>query len=311
MSSTQSSAPIGPSETAENNSSELVLPRFRVTPTRGHTEPLGQGKTIQTAACLIIGDEILNGKTRDSNSHYFAKFCFDHGIDLKRIEVIADEEPEIVEAATRMAKIYDFIITCGGIGPTHDDITYASLASAFNLTLKHDSETIHRMTELSKNRDDIANQTEEQKTARNRMALFPNGEKNEVEILHVDEEMWVPVIRIHGKLCVFPGVPRLYERMLEGLKPYLPLPAADTSSFRHMIFTTMPESSIAPYLTSLQSRVRAEGVRVGSYPQVQSGVTVSLIGKHKGRVLELGQEVMEKLEGKVVVAEETPSGSKQ
>ncbi|KAG8978951.1 hypothetical protein FRB94_012027 [Tulasnella sp. JGI-2019a] len=301
---------VASSGSTEQDGLKEATPRFPITPVEGHTNPLGEGRKIRSAACLIIGDEILNGKTRDSNSHYFAKFCFAHGIDLKRIEVVADDEAEIAEAAARMVENYDFIITCGGIGPTHDDITYASLATAFNLTLKYDPETVQRMQKFSKNRKDIANQNEEQKEARNRMALFPHGENEEVEILYVDEEMWVPVVRIHGKLCVFPGIPRLYERMLNGLVDYLPLSAPDTSSFRHMIFTTMPESSIAPYLTTLQKRVKDEGIKIGSYPQIHIGVTVSLIGKNKGRVLELGQEIVEKLDGKVVVGDEDSSEGK-
>lgn len=66
----------------------------------------------------VIGDEVLNGKTRDTNSNFFAKHCFDLGIDLKRIEVIADDEDEIVEAARRMVGKYDWVVTTGGIGPT-------------------------------------------------------------------------------------------------------------------------------------------------------------------------------------------------
>ncbi|RKK94759.1 hypothetical protein BFJ68_g15066 [Fusarium oxysporum] len=72
-------------------------------------------RTISTAACLIIGDEVLGGKT---NSAYFAKWCFNLGINLKRIEVIEDDEGEIVEAVQRMSDRYDFVVTSGGIGPT-------------------------------------------------------------------------------------------------------------------------------------------------------------------------------------------------
>jgi molybdopterin-biosynthesis enzyme MoeA-like protein len=77
-----------------------------------------QKSLINTAACLIIGDEVLGGKTVDTNSAYFAKFCFSLGINLRRIEVIADDEGEIVEAVQRMSKNYDMVVTSGGIGPT-------------------------------------------------------------------------------------------------------------------------------------------------------------------------------------------------
>jgi len=75
-------------------------------------------RLIHTAGCIIIGDEVLGGKTVDTNSAYFAKFCFSLGIALKRIEVIADDEDEIIEAARRMSKNYDLVVTSGGIGPT-------------------------------------------------------------------------------------------------------------------------------------------------------------------------------------------------
>jgi molybdopterin-biosynthesis enzyme MoeA-like protein len=75
-------------------------------------------KTIHTAACLIIGDEVLGGKTIDTNSAFFAKYCFSLGIQLKRVEVIADDESEIIEAVRRMSSNYDFVVTSGGIGPT-------------------------------------------------------------------------------------------------------------------------------------------------------------------------------------------------
>ena len=90
-------------------------------------------RTIRTAGCLVIGDEVLNSKTMDTKSANFgndlratnaepAKYCFELGIELKRIEVIADDESEIIEAVRRMSQNYDMLVTSGGIGPTHDDL---------------------------------------------------------------------------------------------------------------------------------------------------------------------------------------------
>ncbi|KAF8513550.1 Molybdopterin binding protein [Hysterangium stoloniferum] len=267
----------------------ILFPNSPVTP-----NPLGEGKKIKTAAALMIGDEILNGKTRDTNSNFFAKYCFELGIELKRIEVIADDEDEIVEAARRMVAKYDFVVTSGGIGPTHDDITYASLAKAFNQPLKHHEETLKRLAAHSKKRKDVQNATPEQKVARERMALFPAN----AEVLFVEQAMWVPVCRLEGKLCIFPGIPSLFQRMLAALTPYLPLP--DTRPFRHLIHTTLPESSIAPYLTSLHERLKSDGIRVGSYPILQRGVTVSLIGDDETKIREIGEEVVREIQGKVV-----------
>jgi len=147
-----------------------------------------------------------------------------------------------VEAARRMVKNYDFVITSGGIGPTHDDITYASLAKAFNQPLKYHDETLKRLTAHASRRPDIQDQTPEQKTARERMALFPE----KAEVLFVGEDIWVPVCRLEGKLCIFPGIPSLFQRMLAGLTEYLPLP--DTRPFRHLIHTRCVHSYCSPYL---------------------------------------------------------------
>jgi len=199
-----------------------------------------------------------------------------------------------------MVRKYDFVITSGGIGPTHDDITYASLAKAFGQPLVHHTETLRRMVELGKHRSWVHTQNEEQKRARERMALFPAN----AETLFVASDMWVPVVRLEGKLCVFPGIPSLFQKMLDGLQAFLPLPPPSQRPFRHQIFTPLPESSIAPYLTELQKRVKAEGVRVGSYPFSMRGVFVSLIGQNEGRIRELGREVEGQLEGKVVTEQE-------
>ncbi|GHJ86641.1 hypothetical protein NliqN6_3043 [Naganishia liquefaciens] len=274
--------------------------KFELSDAGKHGKPLGEGKYIRTAGCLIIGDEVLNGKTRDSNSNFFAKHMFDLGIELKRIEVIADDEDEIIEAARRMVDKYDFVVTSGGIGPTHDDITYPSIAKAFDMPLTLNTECASRMQASIAARGGFQQQTPEQVEARQRMAMFPTGQG--AEVLFVQEDKWVPVVRVMGKLCIFPGIPSLFEQLLIGLTPYLPLPPDSAKPFRHLIFTEMPESSIAPFLTELHNRERKNGVRVGSYPMLYKGVHVSLIGLDEAKIRELGKEVAEKLNGQVVEA---------
>ncbi|KAL8284109.1 hypothetical protein RQP46_004858 [Phenoliferia psychrophenolica] len=225
---------------------------------------------VLNAGILIIGDEVLNGKTTDSNSAFAAKLFFDCGVELKRIEVIADDEDEIIEAVRRMAANYDMVITSGGIGPTHD----------------------------SKKRYNLGEQTEEQKIARNRMALFPIGS----EILFVKEELWVPVVRVAGKVCILPGVPTLFQQLLTGLcARFVKLPPTSSKPFRLLIHTELPESSIAPFLTKLQLKVKAEQIRVGSYPKLNAGVDVSLIGKDMDRLKELSEEVIQELKGTLLL----------
>lgn len=130
---------------------------------------------VRTAACLIIGDEVLNGKTHDSNSNTMAKLCFELGIEMKRVEVIPDDEETIVETVRRLSRTYDWVVTSGGIGPTPDDITYASLARAFHAEpLEYNQETIRRMDIGNKRRFGDVQVPEEVVTARRRMALFPS-----------------------------------------------------------------------------------------------------------------------------------------
>jgi len=293
---TSSMAIAGPRTATFSAPSSNILFELSLVP----PNPLGEGRWIKTAGALVIGDEILNGKTLDRNSHYFARYCFENGIELKRVEVVPDEEGEIIEASRRMVQKYDFVITSGGIGPTHDDITYASLAKAFNQPLVHHAETLRRMSELTKPWSWVHTQNEEQRRARERMALFPA----DAETLFVAKDIWVPVVRLEGKLCVFPGIPSLFQKMLDGLKVFLPLPPPSERPFRHQIFTPLPESSIAPYLTELQKRVKEEGIRVGSYPLLMKGVFVSLIGQNEGRVRELGREVEGQTQGKAVTEQE-------
>lgn len=246
---------------------------------------------------IIIGDEILNGKTRDSNSNFLAKMAFDLGIELKRIDVIADDEAEIVEAVRRMHKNYDWVVTSGGIGPTHDDITYQSIAAAFDVPLEYHDETIKRMEAFSKGRYNFKEQTEEQKTARLRMALFPKDQ----EYFFVQEDLWVPVVRVGGKVTIFPGIPGLFERLVTGYAShFVELPPSSEKPYRVLVHTDMPESSISPFLSKLHERVRKEGIRVGSYPKLRVGVDVSLIGKDESRLLELAREVEQELKGSLV-----------
>jgi len=263
--------------------------------------------TIHTAAALIIGDEILNGKTVDSNSAYFAKFCFKLGINLKRIEVIADDEEEIIEAARRMSNKYDLVITSGGIGPTHDDITYESIAKAFDLKLKLIDDALRRMKALSKPHPsqpnfsyDVPSPALEAKLRMIRLPIDP--ERNEgSQVLFVDESLWVPISVVNGNIHILPGVPRLFEKLLEGMKPLLLPRVTDPEGkgiYRLMFSTPMAESAVASYLTELQAKVLSRGIKVGSYPRWGKGRnTVTLVGTDKEFMDSLIPEVEKNVDG--------------
>ncbi|PGH05528.1 hypothetical protein GX51_02866 [Blastomyces parvus] len=271
-------------------------------------------KTIHTAACLIIGDEVLGGKTVDTNSAFFAKYCFSMGVSLKRIEVIADDESEIIEAVKRMSERYDFVVTSGGIGPTHDDITYQSIARAFGLKLKLHEEALARMRNLSKPQQAQPgfdwDTPSPALTARLRMVHIPVDETipPKDQALFVADDLWLPLCIVNGNVYILPGVPMLFERLCNELKPLLQPRLAEPGGegiHRLMFATPLYESTIAPYLTELAERVEPHGVKVGSYPRWgKKRNTVTLVGKDLKYMESLIPEVEKNVEGRRVMRED-------
>ncbi|KLP15283.1 hypothetical protein CEK26_004361 [Fusarium fujikuroi] len=270
-------------------------------------------RTISTAACLIIGDEVLGGKTVDTNSAYFAKWCFNLGINLKRIEVIEDDEGEIVEAVQRMSDRYDFVVTSGGIGPTHDDITYQSIAKAFNLPLKLHQETFDKMKLTSKVHPnqpkfdwDVDSPA---RRAKLRMAELPIDESRDLkkQALFPHDDLWVPVSVVNGNIHILPGIPRLFQRLLDGLKPHILPRLSDPEgkgTHRVLFSTPLPESGVADYLTTLAAKVGPKGVKVGSYPRWgKKNNTVTLVGRDLEYLESLVDEVQAGIQGLRVDAE--------
>ncbi|KAK1965101.1 molybdenum cofactor synthesis domain-containing protein [Colletotrichum sublineola] len=269
-------------------------------------------RTIHTAACLIIGDEVLGGKTVDTNSAYMAKWCFSLGINLKRVEVIEDDESEIVEAVRRMSDRYDFVVTSGGIGPTHDDITYQSIAKAFDLPLVLNQDAYERMKRLSKPRPnqphfdwDVDSPALQAKL---RMVILPTDEKRDPtqQFLFPHEDLWVPVNVVNGNIHILPGVPRLFEKLLDGLKPSILPRLTDPEGkglCRVLISTPLPESAVAGYLTQLAAKVELKGVKVGSYPRWEQNGTVTLVGRDQAYIESIVDEVVQGVQGKRVTVE--------
>ena len=225
---------------------------------------------------------------------------------LKRIEVIADDEDEIVEAVQRMSNNYDFVVTSGGIGPTyvcledmqsptdtvlcsHDDITYQSIAKAFSLKLKLHQEAYERMKKLSKPHPNQPNFSWDEdspaRKAKLRMIELPTDELRDInkQVLFPADDLWVPVACVNGNVHILPGVPRLFEKLLEGMKSLLLSRLTDPEGkgiHRIIISTPQPESAVAPYLTELAGRVEPKGVKVGSYPRWgKKHNSVTLVGR--------------------------------
>ena len=198
-----------------------------------------------------------------------------------------------------MSSTYDFVITSGGIGPTHDDLTYSSIAKAYNKELYYDQETLDRMQRISGRR--FEEQTEEQATARKRMALFPKDSK----VLFVSDDLWVPVVIVNSNIHIFPGIPRLFTVLLTHLRKFLE-PQLDPANKQHRILlaTNEPESNIAPFLSDLSERVDSAGIKVGSYPKWLKGVMVSLLGRDEKALEALVAEVEKGINGTRISLEE-------
>jgi len=164
------------------------------------------GPTVVTAAVLIIGDEILSGRTQDTNMRDIAKYLGVHGVDLCEARTVPDIMEEIIAALNVLRERYDYVITTGGIGPTHDDITADAVAAAFGVELQEHPDILAMMT---------ARWGPELNVARRRMARVPVGGdlvKNPVQ--------GPPGFTI-GNVFVLAGVPVIMRGMLEDVGPRL------------------------------------------------------------------------------------------
>ena len=155
---------------------------------------------IITAGLLVIGDEILSGRTKDKNIGYIAEYLTSIGIDLKEVRVVADTEQRIVEALDALRHRYTYVFTTGGIGPTHDDITADAVAKAFGVGIDHDPRAVKLL------RDRFGSDLNE---ARLRMARIPHGAD-----LIPNKVSTAPGFRI-GNVFVMAGVPSIMQTMLD------------------------------------------------------------------------------------------------
>ena len=199
------------------------------------------------ASLIIIGNEILSGRTQDKNLSYLANWLNEIGIQLSEVRVIRDEEEIVVETVNYLRSTYDYVFTTGGIGPTHDDITSLCIAKAFGVELEINSGALGILKEYYKDG--------ELTDARMKMTKMPVG----------SELIENPVSRAPGfkmdNVFVLAGIPSIMQGMLEGARKHLTVGEVVKSKSID-VFT--PESNVADALTDLQNKY-AE-VEIGSYP---------------------------------------------
>jgi molybdenum cofactor synthesis domain-containing protein len=202
-----------------------------------------------TAAILIIGDEILSGRTKDKNIGFIADTLTDIGIDLSEVRIVADREEAIVEALRALSGRYDFVFTSGGIGPTHDDITADSVAAAFDLPIGIDQRAVDLLLPFWQGRNIQPNES------RLRMARIPAG-----ATLIPNSVSAAPGFVVKN-VFVMAGVPAIMQAMMDEVVKMLP---ASTPVLSETIEANRGEGDIAVPAAAVQKAF--SDVRIGSYP---------------------------------------------
>ena len=205
---------------------------------------------IVTAAMVVIGDEILSGRTKDKNIGHLAEMLTAVGIDLKEVRIVADEMDAIVEAINTLRARNDYVFTTGGIGPTHDDITADAVSAAFGLPCEHDEKAMALLAAVYKKRD------MEFTEARKRMARMPRG------AAHIDNPVSTAPGFVIGNVHVMAGVPSIFQAMLDNVMPTLKTGAKLMSNAIHCPFG---EGVIGGPLADIQ-KAHGEAI-IGSYPK--------------------------------------------
>jgi len=218
-----------------------------------------------TAAMLVIGDEVLSGRTRDANAHHLAGVMTEIGIALREVRFVPDDHGVIVGAVNDLRAGVDHLFTSGGIGPTHDDVTADAVAAAFGapIDVRHDARAI--LAAYYARPEDL-------NAARLRMARIPEG-----ATLILNPLSQAPGFTL-GNVHVMAGVPAIFAAMLEGLRPRLVGgPPVLSWSFR----AAVPEGDLAQPLAEVAAA--HPGVAIGSYPFYRGGLGATLIARSADR----------------------------
>lgn len=208
-----------------------------------------------TAAMLVIGDEILSGRTRDANMHFLAGELTKVGIDLKEVRIVSDDHAAIATAVRALSGAYDHVVTSGGIGPTHDDITADCIAQAFGVAIgvRDDARTL-----LAAHYD---RQGVDFNEARQRMARIPDG------AALIDNPVSVAPGFTMGNVHVMAGVPSVFQAMVASVLPTL---TGGTPLLSQALRIERGEGEIAGPLAQLANDF--PDLSIGSYPYQRNGV---------------------------------------
>lgn len=244
-----------------------------------------------TAALIIIGNEVLSGRTRDANLHYIAGGLVERGIRLKEVRVVADDEAAIIKAVNELRATHTYVFTTGGIGPTHDDITNECVAKAFGVPLRLDQRAVDLLLRQIK--------PENLNEARLRMATLPEG------CALIDNPISHAPGYILGNVHVLAGVPRIMQAMFDGLKAGL---TGGAPILSRSVTLYGSEGLIAARLSEIQAG-RPE-LEIGSYPFTRDGIygTVIVIRGTDGAALDAAGEEVREMARQLGVRSENEAG---
>ena len=234
------------------------------------------------AGIIIIGNEVLSGRTKDINTSTISTWLNSLGIEVKEVRVIPDDEKIIIGTVNELRKKFNYIFTTGGIGPTHDDITAESISNAFNLEYGFHKEAFSILESYYK--------PGEFTEGRQKMAKMPTTAK-----LIINPSSGAPGFYVENVFCL-PGVPSILKSMLGGLNNVLV--GGDLLLSKTLNLRTM-ESEIAKPLTDVQNKNKE--VEIGSYPFFRAGklgVSIVLRSTDQSKIDECNDQILEFIKNK-------------
>tara|TARA_B100000579_G_scaffold220325_1_gene180191 strand:+ start:1439 stop:2191 length:753 start_codon:yes stop_codon:yes gene_type:complete len=234
------------------------------------------------AGIIIIGNEVLSGRTKDINTSSIALWLNSLGIETKEVRVIPDDKKKIIDTVNELRKIYDYIFTTGGIGPTHDDITAESISEAFSLDYGFHKEAFSILENYYK--------PGEFTEGRQKMAKMPTTAK-----LILNPSSGAPGFYVKNVFCL-PGVPSILQSMLGGLNNVLI--GGDPIISKTLNLRTV-ESEIAKSLSNVQ--IQNVEVEIGSYPFFRAGklgVSIVLRSKDKKKIEQCNDQILKFVKAK-------------
>ena len=236
------------------------------------------------AAIIVIGDEILSGRTQDVNVTFLSNWLNDHGVRVEEVRIIGDRENIIISCINEVRKKFKYVFTTGGIGPTHDDITSRSIARAFNVSYGYNKEAYETLEKYY--------EPGEFNESRKKMAKMPDKAS-----LIYNPSSGAPGFIVENVYCL-PGVPSILRSMVNGLKNRI---SGGKKILSKTISVSTVESEIAMPLEDIQNKFK--NIEIGSYPFFRMGkvgVSIVLRSTEKNKIDDCSKQIISFIQKKKI-----------